>query len=85
MKHAHTRDMCAIIVRTYFPVAHLTSRKQGHLYPEALPELEKVNKVCCGISSSGQAMVQTLGKLGWVDRCLSKKEAYADREKELGR
>lgn len=41
--------------------------------------------MCSGSTSSKQAMVQTLGELGWVDPCLSKKETYPDRERELGR
>lgn len=85
MKYAHSRESRAIIVKTCFPDAHLTSRMQGHLYPEEFPELGEINKVCSGSPSSGQAMVQTLGKLGWVEACLSKRKTHADRERELGR
>lgn len=84
MKYAHSRESRAIIVKTFFPDAHLTYRKQGHLYPEEFPDLGEINKVRSGSPSSGQAMVQTLGELGWVEACLSKRKTHADRERELG-
>lgn len=85
MKYAHNRESHAIIVKTCFPDAHLTPRKQGHLYPKEFPELGVINKVRSGSPSSGQATVQTLGALEWVEACLSKRKTHADRERELGR